>query len=593
LLVELNISNYAVIDKLSLTLGPGFNVLTGETGAGKSIILDALGLLLGDRVDGGQVRAGADKALIEGIFELPPDLAAAVGQLLGGDVEADGLILAREVSSGGRSICRINGSAVPQRRLAEVGAKIVDIHGQGDHLSLLRPSEHLGLLDRYAGLGGRTAEFAALVKELGSTRRQLKSLRIEQQERAARAELLRFQAAEIAAAQLTPGEEEALAAERTLRLNAEKATQLAEEAVNALDPDHIGQAGAIELIGRSVRALSALEHFEPALEAQRGAAESAALDLEELVREVRRFAERLEYDQRRLDQIEERLDLIASLRRKYGPGVEEILAFGARASEELESRGRGEERLAELESAQAALLEQAALLAPKLSEARIAAARTLTAAVEHELQELGMEGARLGVAFKHELSEMGLRAEGVHDLTVESGSAASSAEAGAGAGAGDRLLRFDATGVDSVEFLIAANPGEPLRPLATTASGGETSRLMLAIKGALAQVDPVPVLVFDEVDAGIGGRVGEVVGRRLLALGRLHQVLAVTHLPQIASCGDRHISVRKVVEAGRTYTRAVAVTAGDRVKEIGSMLGSETDATRARAAELLERKPVH
>jgi DNA repair protein RecN (Recombination protein N) len=587
LLVELNISNYAVIDKLSLTLGPGFNVLTGETGAGKSIILDALGLLLGDRADGGQVRAGADKALVEAIFELPQDAALAIGKLLDGDLEADGLILAREVSSGGRSICRINGSAVPQRRLADVAAKIVDIHGQGEHLSLLRPSEHLGLLDRYAGLGGQTAEFAALVKELGSTRRQLKALRIEQEEHAARAELLRFQAAEIAAAQLTPGEEEALAAERSLRLNAEKATQLAQEAVRALEPDDIGPAGAIELIGRTARALSALERFDPALEAQRRAADSAALDLEELVREVRSFAETLEYDQRRLDQIEERLERISSLKRKYGPGVEAILAFGAEASKELERQGRSEEKLAELESAEASLLQQAALLAPKLSEARIAAACTLTAAVEHELQELGMEGARLGVAFKHEGSEQGLRAEGVNDVTVESGSPDPSGTAGASP------LKFDSTGVDRVEFLIAANPGEPLRPLATTASGGETSRLMLAIKGALAQVDPVPVLVFDEIDAGIGGRVGEVVGRRLWALGRLHQVLAVTHLPQIASCGDTHISVRKVVEGGRTSARAVAVTADDRVKEIGSMLGSETDATRARAEELLERKPVH
>ena len=591
MLVELNISNYAVIDKLSLTPGPGFNVLTGETGAGKSIILDALGLLLGDRADPAMVRAGADKAVVEGIFELTADSAAAVGELLDGDIETDGLILAREVSSAGRSICRINGSAVPQRRLAEVAALIVDIHGQGEHLSLLRPTEHLGLLDRYASLGGLRGEFAALVKELGSTRRELKALRTVLVEKAARAELLRFQAAEIAAAHLTPGEEEALSAERTLRVNAERATQLAGEAAQALEPDDGGPAGAIELVGRTVRALSALERLQPALESLRKAAESAALDLEELVREVRGFAEGVEYDQRRLDQIEERLEEISSLKRKYGPGIEEILAFGAGASKELERQGRGEERLAELESAEASLLEQAARLAPKLSEARIAAARTLTATVEDELRELGMEGARLGVALRHEATEQGLRAEGVTDVTVESGSPAQ--PAGEPAGPGVSRLRFDATGVDRVEFVIAANPGEPLRPLATTASGGETSRLMLAIKGALAQVDPVPVLVFDEIDAGIGGRVGEVVGNRLWSLGRLHQVLAVTHLPQIASCGDRHISVRKVVEEGRTYTRAMPVTAEDRVTEIGSMLGSETDATRARAAELLERKPVH
>lgn len=587
MLIELNISNYAVIDGLRLTLGPGFNVLTGETGAGKSIILGALGLLLGDKADAAMVRSGAERAYVEGIFDLAEDACALVGGLVELDVENDGLILSREVSSSGRSVCRVNGRAIPQRKFAEVGALIVDIHGQGEHLSLLRPAEHGDLLDRYGGLTELRQTFGKLVGELNSARRQIQRIKKEREEMDARVELLSFQAAEIAVANLTLGEEESLGAERTLLLNVEMAVQLAKEAVGALEQDHPAHAGAIELIGMAVRSLSALEQFEPGLEVQRKTAESAVLDLQDLVRELETFANGLEKDDRRLEEIEERLTLIGSLKRKYGPGIDHILAFGERATRDLQLQGESSHLLEELAGQQAQLCRAAGKLAGELSHRRMQSACRLSEEVERQLAGLGMEGAKLAVMLEHREDERGLpRAPGAaqpFDGVVQSGVASASAHQQVS------QFKFDSTGIDRVEFLISANRGEPLKPLASTASGGETSRLMLAIKGALVKADPVPTLVFDEIDAGIGGRVGEAVGQRLWSLGRLHQVVAVTHLPQIASCGDLHVCVRKVVEEGRTATRAIAVTGEQRIVEISSMLGSETEATRRKAQELLEQ----
>lgn len=586
LLVELSITNYAVIDRLTVGLGPGFNVLTGETGAGKSIILDALGLLLGDRADAGAVRAGAEQAYVEGIFEVGPEAAAALSALLELDVARDGLIVSREVNASGRSVCRINGRACPQRRLAEAGTLLVDVHGQSEHLSLLRPAEHIHLLDRFAGLNEARSAMAVLVRDLTRTRKELLALRQEGAEAAERRSLLAFQVEEIAAAGLQEGEEEALVGERNLRVNALRIHELAAEARAALEggdvPEGAG-AGAIELAGRAAAALGALQRIDPQASGFHAAAESAAVQLEELVRDLRGYVEGVEFDQQRLADIEERLDLIASLKRKYGPaGIPEVLAYAERAGDELgrlEGRGVSEARLAQ---DLASMGQRAAALAGELGAARRRAAVALTSAVEDRLSGLGMQGARFGVGFGLEEDPGGLEGPaGARPCTVASGVTEPAPDPPA------RLLKFDPTGVDRVEFVISSNPGEPLRPLATVASGGETSRLMLAIKSVLSEADAVPTLVFDEIDAGIGGRVGEAVGRRLWELGRRHQVVAVTHLPQIAAFGDRHLSVRKQVESGRTTTTVVPVEGEHRVAELTQMLGSDTPATRQKAAELL------
>lgn len=584
MLVELNISNYAVIDRLTVAFGPGFNVLTGETGAGKSIILDALGLLLGDRADPGAVRAGEQQAYVEGIFDLGADAAAVLSDMLELDVAGDGLILAREVNASGRSVCRINGRAFPQRRLAEIGALLVDVHGQSEHLSLLRPREHVDLLDRYAGLTELRSRYAEVVRSLNRTVKELQALDQAQADAEQRKDFLTFQAQEIDAAGLEPGEEEELLAERNLRVNALRIHELVGEAQRALEGDGSELPGAVELIRRAVHALAGLERIDPGAEGFRLTTQTAALQLEELARDLRGFAEGVEFDQQRLTAIEERLDLIASLKRKYGSTIDEILAFETRANEELLRLSNHGASVAGLQAAGEALREEAAALAGELSAARRKAACDLTRAVEEQLGGLGMEGARLAVSFGVVADPGGLPVgpdAPPEPCVVASGVVEPAPREAEGA------LKFDPTGVDKVEFLISPNPGEPLRPLASIASGGETSRLMLAIKGVLSQADAVPILVFDEIDAGIGGKIGEAVGRRLWSLGRNHQVVAVTHLPQIAAYGDRHLSVRKAVSGGRTTTQVVAVEGEGRVGELALMLGSNSEATRRKAAELL------
>ncbi len=582
MLVELGITNYAVIDRIKVAFGSGFNVLTGETGAGKSIILDALGLLLGDKADPRAIRAGEPQAYVEGIFEVTPQSAAALSELLELDVAADGLIVSREVNASGRSVCRVNGRAFPQRKLAEIGSLLVDVHGQSEHLSLLRPAEHIELLDRYAGLGDLRAAYARVVKTLTGTLKQIRALEQESAEVSGRKDLLAFQAQEISAAGLRAGEEEALTGERTLRVNALRIHELVGLARTALVSDDTGQPGAVELIGRAVQSLAELGRIDPNMQGAGQTAQAAALQLEDLVRELRDFAEGVEYDQLRLDEIEERLNLISSLKRKYGDSVESVLQYETQANVELNRLNNQGLSVAHLQSEARALRSEAAGLAGQLSAGRREAAARLTSAVEEQLDGLGMAGARLGVSFGSVADPSGLEPEtGAAACVVVSGALEPS-----GAGV-EGPLKFDVTGVDRVEFVISSNPGEPLRPLATVASGGETSRLMLAIKGVLSQADAVPILVFDEIDAGIGGRVGEAVGRRLWDLGRHHQVVAVTHLPQIAACGDRHLAVRKLTDGGRTTTQVIQVEGDDRVAELTTMLGSDTEATRSKAAELM------
>jgi DNA repair protein RecN (Recombination protein N) len=629
-LLELSISNLAIVDHVRLEPAPGFNVLTGETGAGKSIIVDALALLLGGRAGPGVVRAGADRAVVEGIFEAPSP---------GGDgdplaelsVEPDEpLILTREVSAGGRTVCRINGRAVPSRTLTDVAQQLLDIHGQSEHLSLFRPREQAGLLDRYAGLTALRAEVAAGVRELRALRRELAALLSDERELARRVDLLTHQSEEIAAARLQAGEEEELRREHGRHANAERIAELAAQAHALLaGPEAAGgtddAAGAIDLVAGAVRSLTALESLDPALADLRKATESVGFQLDDIVAGLRTYRGALEQDPGRLAEIDERMALIRDLERKYGGAVEEVLEFGRRAEAELaECLGAGD-RARDLEAREKVLVARLGELAGRLSTKRRSAAGRLVPAVERELAELGMPGTRLAVRFESTSSAEGVPnaaavpaamivggavpasatvgSTGAAGATGDAGGAGAGDAAGVGAGAtGDAAgagtpdppdappaasVAFDEGGIDHLELWISPNPGEPLRPLRTVASGGETSRIMLAIRTVLSAADPVPVLVFDEIDSGVGGRIGSVVGRKLAAIGRRHQVLAVTHLPQIAACGDLHVRVAKRVEDGRTGTVVTTLDAQGRVDEIASMLGSAGDAARQTAADLL------
>jgi len=573
MLSELSITNFAIIDELHLRFSPGFNVLTGETGAGKSIIIDAVSLLLGGRADTGVIRAGANEARVEGIFVLRPASQATILSLLRengleGDRD-DTLILAREIRRGGRSICRVNGRAVTLTMLGRIGQQLVDIHGQSEHLSLLRVREHVKFLDRYAGLGDLRARLAERVSELRQVRRELDALLRDERELARRADLLEYQVAEIAAARLEVGEEEELIQERTRLANAERLMELATESYHALDEGAEEQASVTDLMGRVTRALAALAKIDHGAEEQSQKAEEIASQLAELARQVRAYQDGIEFSPQRLQQVEERLDLIYSLKRKYGDSIAEVLAFGEAAAAELETITHSEERVEALRAQEDALLHEIGRLGAELSARRREAGDRLAAAVEAQLDDLKMAGARFGVSIVQN-------------------------EAADGAWVGERRLAFDSTGIDRVEFLIAPNVGEPLKSLAKVASGGETSRLMLALRTVLSTADRTPTLIFDEIDQGIGGRAGGVVGRKLWGLsvrsgpdGAGHQVLCVTHLPQLASYGDAHFKVDKKVVGERTVTRVQELSPEARVEELAQMLGLASEVTRDSAREIL------
>jgi DNA repair protein RecN (Recombination protein N) len=571
MLAEIRIRNFAIIEELTLRFGEGLNVLTGETGAGKSIIIDAVSLLLGGRASTDIIRAGAEQAEVEGHFYLGKR-AAVIRPLLeaeGLEGEGDLLILAREIRRNGRHICRVNGRAVALSVLNEIGQRLIDIHGQGEHLSLLRVREHVELLDRYAGLEVERAEVTRLVHTLRQVRADLANLRRDERELARRIDLLTYQIQEIAAARLEPGEDEALEAERRRLANAEQLIHLTAQVTQALENGSEEQSSAVDLLGQAVQILTRLARIDPEVEPMRRQIEDLSYQLSDVAHELRRYRDRVEFNPARLAEVEERLELIHNLKRKYGDSIEEILAFGERAQAELDGITHAEERIAELEAEERRLLRAIGELGQRLSAARREAAARLAQAVERELDDLRMEHARFSV-----------------DLQWQ--------DDPEGAYVGDRRVAFDATGLDRVEFLISANPGEPLRPLARVASGGETARLMLALKAVLSRADETPTLIFDEIDVGIGGRVGAVVGHKLWGLTapdargcRAHQVLCVTHLPQLAAYGDIHYHVSKAVEGERTLTHVRQLEGDERIGELAAMLGAPTAAGRASAAAML------
>ncbi|NOZ51094.1 MAG: DNA repair protein RecN [Chloroflexi bacterium] len=565
MLKELRVRNFAIIDDLQVMFHASFTVLTGETGAGKSIIIDAIELLLGAKAEQSAVRAGASIASVEGIFELAGDIGAEVQQLLQADgLENDDnwLILARDIRRGGRSVARINGRAVSQRLLADIGGRLVDIHGQGEHLSLLRLRNHIDLLDRYAELSQPRAHIAAQVDTLATVRRHLETLRRDARELARRIDLLSYQVEEIDGAQLQPGEEEALEAERRRLSNAETLANQTTLLQALFDTDNDELPSMLDLMGEAVARLEKLAGIDPDLAEALSQAQDLFERMTDLSREMGHYADTVAYDPARLVEVEERLDLIYQFKRKYGDSIPEIIAFGERAGQELALIADSETRSAELEAQEQHLLQSIGAAAAELSAARQQAGQLLAQAIEEELQDLRMSGARVAVEIQQRPHQQGCFV-------------------------GDARFAFDATGIDQVQFLVSANPGEPLMPLVKVASGGETARLMLALKNVLSRADDTPTLIFDEIDQGIGGRVGAIVGRKLADLAQAHQVLCVTHLPQIAAYANHHLAVSKGMEADRTVTRLQVLEGASRVAELAAMLGAPSETGRQSAQELL------
>ena len=606
---ELHIRNFAIIDDLKLTFGPGLNILTGETGAGKSIIIDAVGLLLGDRASTEWVRAGADRAEIEATFFLPPtgETSASVRRFLDEQElddpdDHDWLMLSREVRLNGRNVCRVNGRAVSLQILAELTGQLVDIHGQGEHLSLLRPRSHIHLLDRYAGLIPRRDELARLVRRLRAVRDELKNLRQDARTMAQRVDLLSFQADEIVTANPQPNEDVDLEGERRRLSNAESLLRLAQSAEVIINEGESEMPAAIDLIGEAAGRIDRLVRIDPDMAEASEAVQVLLEQLADLARSLRDYADSLEFNPERLEEVEDRLQLIDNLKRKYGDTIEQIVAFGAKAQAELADLGNWEAKTSDLEGEEEALLHSIGLMAAELTALRQAAGEAMAAQMEVELDDLRMERARFGVSISQ--SE---QAEGAY---LPDG----------------RRVAFDSTGVDRVEFLISANPGEPLKSLAKVASGGETARLMLALKSVLTAADATPTLIFDEIDQGIGGRVGAVVGQKLWRLtgqepsgsvppcnGNVendtvldsaadsrhlvsHQVLCITHLPQLAVFGDQHYTVNKQIlqdgDEERTTTVVLQLDSGQRIDELTQMLGAPSEAGRRSVEEMVAQVVV-
>jgi len=557
MLEELRIENFAIIHNLEIHFRDGLVIFTGETGAGKSIILDAINALVGGRVDATMVRDGADRASLEAQFKIPAETRSEILDILKRedlDEGSESLTLAREIRLEGRAVARVNGRSVNVGLLKELGSFLVDIHGQSEHLSLLDVRSHLGLLDRYAAVENERAEYIKVYRKLQEIRKELTSLRELEKESARRMELLNFQAQEIETAQLKPGEEEELDKERSRLANAEILTSSAQQAIVILDEGGPDVSSAGDLLGQAQQLLNGLARTDPSQQGLVDQMEQLNEQIADLSGELRNYLEQIEFNPRRLEQVEERLEVIHQLKRKYGSSVDAVVEYGRHARSQLETIANASERIAELEEEESSAVVEAREKAMVLSEKRRMAAEKLSAAVENELTDLNMKGALFSASFKDEPDTV-----------------------------------FTSSGTDVVEFLISPNPGEGLKPLVKIASGGETSRLMLALKNVLAQADFVPTLIFDEIDQGIGGRVGFVVGQKLWQLGRNHQVMCVTHLSQLAAFGDQHYRVRKQVTGDRTITEVEELEETGRIVELAQMNGSMSEANLNAAQEALTR----
>jgi len=548
MLTDLTIKNIAIIDSLHLTFGPGLTVLTGETGAGKSIIIDAVGLIMGGRASAELIRSGEDEAVVEALFDICGH--EELKQLLeeSGMEADDELIVKRSISRAGKNRIFINGSMAPLALLGDIARRLINIYGQHESQTLLKPENQLGLLDAFAGTTGLRSRFSELYSQLQSIEERLSHLEDQERETARKLDLLSFQSEEIANAALKPGEEEELDEQRQLLANAEKLASVSNDAFEHLYGGDNAMLGQLRRISASIAEISHIDH---SLAETASAIENAYLQLEDAAISLRGYAARIDSDPQALQQLEDRLDLIGRLKRKYGASIAEVLAFKQDVDRQLEQlAGQQQDRQA-LEHEKQQVGKQLEAIGAELGKQRRAFAADMKNALEAEIHQLAMKNALIDL-----------------DLTT--------------------LAEPRTNGFEKLELLFSPNPGETPRPLAKIASGGELSRLMLAFKQVLPEGD-VPTLIFDEVDTGIGGATSEIVGRKLKKVAGQQQVLCITHLPQVAVFADHHLQVEKLVEEGRTATLVSPLDDKARIEEISRMLGGAkiTDTTRKHAEEML------
>ncbi len=628
MLLELTIKDFAIIDNLRLRLNRAFNVFTGETGAGKSIIIDAVNALLGSKIGAEFVRAGSERASVEGVFSIEPlppiseewqptvfeastngemsspstlleafdavdnhaaqqnqiaaqsaDARVALASLLHeyGITPEDGqLILSRDIFRSGRTVARINGRALSQQILQQVASWLVDIHGQSEHLSLLRPEQHVNFLDRYAELLPLREQLTAKVTEWRTARKTLQSLLQNEREQLRRAEFLRFELDEIKKANLHVGEIEELEAERKVLNNAERLRELCTLVYGTISGSDFGSEDfkpALDQLRTAQRHMNELVRLDKSLEEYADNLAEAIYQLEDVAANVSSYEADIEDDPHRLADIEERLDLITKLRRKYGSTIAAILEHAAQAQAELDTIIHRDETIAKLQQQDGKLRREIGMLAEQLSTRRAEASQHLATAMEEQLNDLNMKRARFQVEMIQVPDENGVPAS----LNEQP----------------EQCYTCDITGIDRIQFLIAPNPGEPFKPLTKIASGGETSRLMLALKTILASADATPTLIFDEIDAGISGRSGQIVGEKLWQLTGNHQVICVTHLPQIAAFADTHYNVNKQIFENRTVTIVNELRPEQRARELAHIMGGNvTEFSLKSAEEMLARSSL-
>ena len=554
MLQELRIKNFAIIDELNLSFSKGLNILSGETGAGKSIILNAVHLLLGDKVTEEWIRSSEEEASVEALFDISGNLEVKErikekASHLQGAGEEDSLIIRRVISRSGRGKVFINGNLATLGVLSEVGEGLLSIYGQHEHQSLQRVETHIDILDEFGGLLGLREEFQKQYQEFVSLSEEVEKIRAEKERRVKERELMAFQSKEIEASGIQIGEEESLKEERTILTHAKKLMDFANASEETLYSE---EGSTIEKIQRMLNQGREMAAIDPSLSQPLKALESALIQLEEIALALRDYSKRVEINPMRLDEIENRLEEIDRLKRKYGSTIKEVISFKRKIDEALKSFTSDEEKLSQLEGCLEPLRHTVSGLGNKLSDERKKVALELKKSVERELNSLGMKKT-------------------IFEIHIDP-------------------LPLSLKGVDRVEFLISPNVGEEVKPLAKIASGGELSRIMLAMKRILAKVGGRQVLIFDEVDSGIGGAMAEVVGKKLRELSHHHQVICVTHLPQIACFADQHHSVRKEVKSGRTITSVDRLEKETIIDEIARMLGGVkiTEKTRAHAKEMIE-----
>jgi DNA repair protein RecN (Recombination protein N) len=570
MLLELTISNFAIIEQTTIQFSDGLNVLTGETGAGKSILLDALGAVLGARVSSDLVRTGTRVARVEAAFALADTDRTRVAPLLdelGVELDDDTLIVAREIHASGRSTARINGRMSTAGVLAQVGSLLVDIHGQSDHLAILRSAEQRNLLDRFAGVEDLIAEMSSAVRSWHEARRNLDDLSRNSREREQRIDLLRFQVNEITEAALREEEELALASDRDVLRNADRLRSDALEALANLVADDLSESpSATVLLRKAVSLVEDIASLDGGAASIAERANEVLVLAEDLARELRDYGDRVESDEARLEVVEDRIALLQDLKRKYGATLSEVIEYGESAQQELEQLTSGAYDLDVLIEREKTSGERAGRIAGKLSARRQEEAVKLARAIEASISELNMGRSSLKIDVRQREDERGVPVEG-------------------------QRLRVDETGIDEVEFLIAPNAGEALKPLSRIASGGETARLMLATKSILSAVDLTPTLVFDEIDVGVGGRSGQVVGEKLWGISREHQVIVITHLPQIAAFAESHLRIEKHLDDERTVSEVRQLNDAERQLEIAAMIDGlpPGEAARLNAQTMLER----